>query len=332
MGYSKDIYQKAQKILDNKRSRAQLQADERRAQLYEQLPELREIENKLAKTGLAAAQAAISGENGPKLIEQLRQNNLDLQKQRTDLLVRQGLPANYLNVSYACEKCKDTGFIGQHPCTCFSTLLRKLAYQKLSDSSDAGDCRFHNFKLTYYSEQPVGPYNIIPRRAMDKVFSTCTAYARTFSNRSESLLLLGGTGLGKTHLSLAIAYEVIQDGYGVIYTTSQRLLDKLQAQQFSRDYKDDTDYQSMALSCDLLIVDDLGAEFSTSFTVAALYNIINSRIIEHKPTIISTNFDEKILRDRYGDRILSRLLCAYRPLQFYGEDIRMLKRFELNHN
>ena len=331
MGYSKDIYQKAQQILDDKRSRAQLQSDQRRVRLYEQLPQLRDIENKLAKTGLAAAKAAISGQDGLQLIEQLRESNLNLQKQRAKLLSDQGLPADYLRVHYSCEKCQDTGFVGQHPCSCFSTLLRKLAYQKLSDSSNAEECRFHNFKLQYYSEQPFGPYNVIPRRAMEKVFSICTAYARTFSSRSESLLLLGGTGLGKTHLSLSIAYEVIQSGFGVVYTTSQRLLDKLQAQQFSKHSKDDTDYQSLALSCDLLIIDDLGAEFSTSFTVAALYNIINSRIIEHKPTIISTNFDEKILCERYGDRILSRLLCAYRPLQFYGEDIRMLKRFSINN-
>lgn len=331
MGYSKEIYQKAQQVLDDSRSRAQRVADQRRIRLYEQLPQLKEIESKLAKTGIAAAQAAIRGENGPKLIEQLRENNLSLQRQRAKLLADAGLPADYLSVHYSCEKCKDTGVIEQQPCSCFSTLLRKLAYQKLSDTSNAQDCRFQNFKLGYYSDKPSGSYNVVPRRAMEKVFSICTAYARTFSSRSESLLLLGGTGLGKTHLSLAIAYEVIQNGFGVVYTTSQRLLDKLQIQQFSRDGQDDTDYRSLALSCDLLIIDDLGAEFSTSFTVASLYNIINSRIIEHKPTIISTNFDEQILRERYGDRILSRLLCAYRPLQFYGEDIRMLKRFSLNN-
>ena len=330
MGYSKDIYQKAQQILDDSRSRAEQEAEQRRIQLYEQLPELKEIESKLAKTGIAAAQAAISGENGAKLIEQLRENNLNLQKRRANLLSQAGLPADYLSAHYSCAKCRDVGIIGQHPCSCFSSLLRKLAYQKLSDTSNAEDCRFQNFRLEFYSEKPFGPYNVVPRRAMEKVFSICTAYARTFSSRSESLLLCGGTGLGKTHLSLAIAYEVIQHGFGVVYTTSQRLLDKLQIQQFSRDNQDNTDYQSLALSCDLLIIDDLGAEFSTSFTVAALYNIINSRIIERKPTIISTNFDEQILRERYGDRILSRLLCAYHPLQFYGEDIRMLKRFQLS--
>lgn len=330
MGYSKDIYQKAQQILDESRTHAEREADLRRTRLYEQYPQLREIENRLAKTGISAARAAISGgDQAVRLIEQLKESNLGLQRQRAELLSDAGLPPDYLEVHYACKQCQDTGLIGQRQCGCLSALLKKLAYQKLSDTSSAEECRFQNFHLDYYSEQPSGPYNVVPRRAMEKVFSFCTAYARTFSDRSESLLLCGGTGLGKTHLSLAIAFEVIQSGFGVVYTTSQRLLDKLQSQQFSRGYQDDTDYQALALSCDLLIIDDLGAEFSTSFTVAALYNIINTRIIERRPTIISTNFDEQVLRDRYGDRILSRLLCAYRPLQFYGEDIRMLKRFRV---
>ena len=212
-------------------------------------------------------------------------------------------------------------------CDCMAELLRKAAYEQLGDCSGIRDCRFDNFLLDYYPTQPVGPYNIVPQRAMEKVLSICVDYARSFSLQSESLLLCGGTGLGKTHLSLAIAGAVIQRGFGVIYTTSHRLLGKLQEQQFSRNSTETDDYQSMALGCDLLIIDDLGAEFSTNFTVAALYGVINERINLRRPTVINTNFDETILRERYGDRILSRLLATYRPLQFYGEDIRMRKRF-----
>lgn len=327
MGYSKDIYQKAQQILDERRSSAERTAEKRRAELNAALPQLVEIERALAASGLAAAKAAISGgEDASMLIAKLRDRNLSLQAQRADLLRQANLPEDFLSVHYSCSKCADTGYIAQKQCGCMRELLHKLAFEKLSDTCGVKDCRFDNFSLEFYSTTPSGAYQVVPRRAMERVFSVCCAYAREFSPSSDSLLLCGGTGLGKTHLSLAIASEVTQAGFGVIYTTSQRLLDKLQLQQFAKNSADSTDYQSAALSCDLLIIDDLGAEFSTSFTVAALYNIINSRMIERRPTIISTNFDETVLRERYGDRILSRLLCGYRPLQFYGEDIRMIKR------
>lgn len=328
MGYSKEIWRKALQTLDASRARAQNEADARRAALYDAIPQMRSIDRALASTGLDAAKAAISGgDQAPMLIERLRAENEALQTKRAGLLAQAGLPDDFLKIHYACPVCRDTGYIGQKQCACLTRLLRKIAYQSLSDACGIDDCRFETFRLDYYPDAPCGPYKIAARRAMEKIFSFCKIYADGFTPQSESLLFYGGTGLGKTHLSLAIAYEVIEKGFGVVYTTSQSLLDKLQAQQFSRAPSDASDYQALALECNLLVIDDLGAEFSTAFTVAALYNLINARIIERRPTIISTNFDETVLRERYGDRILSRLLCTYRPLQFCGEDIRMLKRY-----
>lgn len=327
MAYPKEFYQKAQEILDQRRAKAQDTAAQHRAELYSAMPELEKLERDLSATGLAAAQAALAG--GPhldKIIENLKNKNLALQRRREELLQQAGFPKDFLQERYTCPICQDTGVVGQRPCQCFTELLRKLAYEKLSDTSGIDRCRFESFQLRYYPDTPTGRFNIIPRQAMAKVLSFCQDYAAHFSFASESLLLCGGTGLGKTHLSLSIAYEVTKQGFGVVYTPSHRLLDKLQTQQFSRRETGDDDYQSVAMDCDLLIIDDLGAEFSTNFTVAALYSLINGRLNEGRPTIISTNYDETILRERYGDRILSRLLCAYKPLQFYGEDIRMLKR------
>nr|WP_243157733.1 ATP-binding protein [Anaerotruncus colihominis] len=328
VGYSKEIWRKALQTLDASRARAQNEADARRADLYDAMPRLRNIDRELAMTGLDAAKAAISGgEQAPVLIKRLRAENETLQAERAQLLAQAGLPDDFLKIHYACPICRDTGYVGQKQCVCLTRLLRKMAYQSLSDACGIDGCRFETFRLDYYPAAPCGPYKIAARRAMEKIFSFCKAYADGFTTQSESLLFCGGTGLGKTHLSLSIAFEVIEKGFGVVYTTSQSLLDKLQTQQFSRVSADALDYQALALECDLLVIDDLGAEFSTAFTVAALYNLINARIIERRPTIISTNFDETVLRERYGDRILSRLLCTYRPLQFCGEDIRMLKRY-----
>ena len=327
MGYSKDVYQQAYEILDSRRAKAQRIQQQHKQELYSKVPQLLELEQSLAATGAAAAAAAVGGgDDALKQIQLLKQANQQLQQHRYHILASLGLPTDYLDLKYICPHCQDTGYIGQRVCSCLQKLLRQVAYEKMCSISDVDQCRFENFSLNYYPMEPVGEYQIVPRNAMRDVVHYCAAYADTFSQNSESLLLCGGTGLGKTHLSLAMAYEITQKEYGVVYTTSQKLMDQLQAQQFSRG--ETTDYQSLALECDLLIIDDLGAEFSTSFTVAALYNIINTRISEKKPTIINTNLDTSVMKERYGDRILSRLLCAYRPLKFYGRDIRMLKRYQ----
>lgn len=329
MGYTKEIYQKAVKTIDDRRYRAERLASTRQEELYGQIPQLRTINQELALTGSNAARAALSGgENALLLIEQLKQRNQVLLQQKKELLKGAGFPGNYLAVPYFCTNCGDTGYIGSKRCSCLTDLLRKFAYEQLSDGYQIDGYRFEDFSLHYYSKEPSGKYGTVPFKAMQRILAICMAYANEFGNHNESLLLCGGTGLGKTHLSLAVANAVTAHGFGVIYTPVQRLMDKLQVQQFSRSQANDHDYQEMSLSCDLLIIDDLGSEFSTNFTNAALFNIINTRIIEHKSTIISTNLDETALRDRYGDRILSRLLCSYQPLQFYGEDIRMVKRFE----
>lgn len=331
MSYSKEVWRSAWKIMNARRSDAQQQHAARTSQLYKDVPRLSEIERELSQTGLMAAKTALSGKDDVKrVIEILRERNLALQDERKRLLALAGLPETYLEVPYSCKRCEDTGYIGQEQCDCMTLLLRQLASSRLSDSfSNAQECTFENFRLDYYPEHEVeagGHYSVIPRKAMERVLGYCRSYAQCFHPGSESLLLCGGTGLGKTFLSIAIAKEVAAQGNDVIYITAPKLMERMQARQFSRGPDDGmTDAVS---SCQLLIIDDLGAEFSTTFTVSAVYTIINQRMIDGKPTIVNTNLDEDTLRERYGDRVLSRLLCAFRPLQFYGEDIRIIKRFQ----
>ena len=152
----------------------------------------------------------------------------------------------------------------------------------------------------------------------------CKNYADNFSLKSPSLILYGATGLGKTHLSLAIAGEVIGKGFGVIYGSAQNLLNRLENEKFGRSGQDG-DTLSLLLECDLLILDDLGAEFSTAFTLSAIYNIINSRMLASLPTIISTNLEPGELDKKYDQRIASRILGSFTPVYFCGRDIRQLK-------
>ncbi len=203
-------------------------------------------------------------------------------------------------------------------CDCLRSLLKQLAYARMGEVSDIGNCKFENFSLDYYPAPG-------PRKVMGEILSLCREYAAGFSLKSESLLMMGGTGLGKTHLSLAIARAVIDQGFDVFYIPVQNLMSQLEHEKFSRS-GDEKDSLSFVLEADLLILDDLGAEFPTQFTSATIYNIINSRMIEGRPTIINSNLDMKTIEARYSERTVSRLIGGYKILPFAGTDIRVLKK------
>ncbi|MDR2909403.1 MAG: ATP-binding protein, partial [Oscillospiraceae bacterium] len=152
-------------------------------------------------------------------------------------------------------------------------------------------------------------------------------WAEGFNAKSESLLLLGRTGLGKTHLSVAMARAVAMAGYGVVYSSAQRMMDALEAEKFSRDPKAEG-AADIFLNCDLLALDDLGTEFSTQFTAAALFNVINTRLTEGRPTVVNTNLEPVEIEAKYSQRMVSRLICGYRVLRFAGKDIRFIRKKE----
>lgn len=319
MAFSKDTYDKADREIKRRLNEALSAREERHSEAVEKIPELLVIEDTMAQAGLATIKAVGMDNGGEDYIKKLAEINLDAQKKRRELLVANGFTEDWLDVRYTCPKCKDKGSVGGYACECYKLLLRSIEYEKLCSKLPVNKCRFDNFKLDYY---PDGA-GISPRRRMESVLDYCKAYAEDFSLRSPSLLLYGKTGLGKTHLSLAIAGKAVEAGYGVIYMTAQNLFNRLEREKFGRGDGENTE-QSI-LDCDLLIIDDLGSEFSTQLTVSALYNIVNCRGLEEKPTIISTNLIPDELKNTYSDRIASRILSAYTILQFDGADIRQLK-------
>ncbi len=319
MGFSRDTYEKAERELKRRRNDALLQREKRHDETVKKIPEILEIEETMARAGLATIKAVGMGNGGEDYIKTLAKVNLEAQEKRKNLLTKNGYPEDWLDVKYNCKKCEDKGSVGGYVCDCYKLLLRSIEYEKLCSKLPVDKCRFDNFKLDYYPEGA----GISPRRRMENVLAYCKAYAGDFSLKSPSLLLYGMTGLGKTHLSLAIAGKAVEAGYGVIYTTSQNLFSRLEREKFGRGDGENTE-QSL-LDCDLLIIDDLGAEFSTQLTVSYLYNIVNCRDLENKPTIISTNLTPEALKNTYSDRIASRILSNYDILQFDGADIRQLK-------
>ena len=319
MAYSKETYKKAEQELAERRSRALAEREEHHRIAVAAVPEILETEEKMSSAGLATIKAlGMGADDAKEYIRKLSEINLAAQTQRSLLLKNAGFPENWLDVRYSCKKCEDKGFVNGIMCDCFKELLKSLEYEKLCSNLPVTNCRFDNFKLDYY---PDG-IGTSPRQRMESVLNYCKTYATDFSKKSSSLLLYGHTGLGKTHLSLAIAGKVVEDGHGVIYSSAQNLFNKLEKEKFGRS---DGNTEENILGCDLLIIDDLGAEFTTQFTVSALYNIVNSRELEGKPTIISTNLTPEQLLSTYSERIASRILNNYTLLRFDGTDIRQIK-------
>lgn len=326
MGYSKDAIAYTNELFSQKRKRSAEALLEKKAELYSSVPRLREIEKELADCGLKTVRSIVSKVGDVnEVVAKLREENLKLQKERADILRGLQLPENYLEIEYSCPKCKDEGFVDGKMCSCYVKQLKKYTYDKLNRDSHLQLCDFSKFNIAYYPEVIPAGHTVTIRTKMKQIFDFCVNYAENFSAKSSSILMSGATGLGKTFLSLSIASKAIDKGYGVIYSSAQNLLNDLEKEKFNTS---STLTLDDVLNCDLLIIDDLGTEFSTSFTVATIYNIINTRINTGKPVIISTNLSLIELQNAYSERIVSRFIGDYTILKFAGNDIRQIKRLE----
>lgn len=321
MSYTTETYDKAQTILDRRKERATLEAQSRIDKISNKIPELKTIQTKLAQVGLNISKAFLTSKNPQAEIDKLRIESLALQDRKKKILKENGYSEDALSIKYNCPACEDTGFIGGRRCKCYINLLKEIERAKIEKIAPINECTFESFDTNYYPEEMDG---VCPKKKAEIIKENCKRYATSFTKRSKSLLFMGNTGLGKTHLSLAIANVVINRGYSVIYGTAQNILRDLQNENFGR--TDNLRYfENEILSTDLLILDDLGTEFKNQFTVSCLYNIINSRLCAKLPTIISTNYTFEELEEKYDQRITSRITGQYSTLILVGNDIRYIK-------
>ncbi|MBQ8288461.1 MAG: ATP-binding protein [Clostridia bacterium] len=321
MGYNKELFADVRRQMETRRQTAIETADARRWEIYAALPEVEEIDRELSRTGLMIMDEISKGKEGlSERLENIRLDNLDLQAQREAVLRRAGYPADYDSPKYVCPDCKDTGYVGQKMCVCLKAALSEEGMRRAGLSHLFETQRFDTFLLDYYRQDPR------VYRLMQNYLEICRGFAERFDgNTRQSLLLCGGTGLGKTHLSTAIAGEIVQKGFDVLYESAPNLLSAYEAERFGRSLTASVADTSRYLTCDLLVIDDLGAELSNSFTVGVLYNLINTRIVSCRSTIISTNLNPDEIRSRYTDRIASRLHGEYTVMRFEGRDIRLQK-------
>ena len=322
MSYSSEVVKKARERLAMAREDRESENRQHLAEAYARVPRIRDIDIQLRRTMAQAAQAAfLQGSDGRELLEQARQENLSLQREREEL-VRLHFEEGYLDDSPICRLCGGTGYVGSNMCECLTELCRQE--QKKEVSILAGKESFSQFRLDYYPDRIDPMYGASPRTIMERNFQTCKKYALYFSQNAGNLLFVGGTGLGKTFLSACIARTVADRGYSVAYETAAHLFGNLEQARFNPT-EDSRREAEKYTSCDLLILDDLGTEMPGQFVTSALYSLLNDRILGGKAMVISTNLNVEEMSRRYSPQIASRLHGGFTRLTFVGEDIRVIK-------
>ena len=285
---------------------------------YQTEPRLKEIEALQSSLG---AELALKVLADPALLPEMQKRLETLATEKKLLLEKAGVSG----ISYSCESCRDTGYQNGKICDCVHRIASKIATARMNDQMPLSSSRFEDFDLTYYPDR-TDPDGANPKRRMAAIFAALQNYARDFDPKtSPNLLLLGQAGLGKTHLTMSIISVLLEKGFLPVYGPAENLFGQLEKEKFSGENRGA--YEQM-VNADLLVVDDLGAEMSTPFTRSALYNLINSRLLTRKPTIINTNLSMKEIETRYSARVSSRLIGSFEAYKFLGDDIRQKKAMQ----
>ena len=331
MSYDGKLLARARGELDHIRAANRGEMQRRYAEVTARVPEIREIDARLRAHMAQLVRLTIG--KGPDMQAQIagiREENLDLQMRRAELLTAAGFGAGYLDELVSCPLCRDTGLYRGGVCRCLDKLYNKELTKELGTLMRRGDESFDKFDLSLYPTAPPDPATgMAPRDVMRRVSEACRRYAEGFSPASSNLLFQGGTGLGKTYLSACIARVVAERGFSVCYDTAAAALEKYELAKFGRDTEEG---EAAAVrvrrmeNCDLMILDDLGTEMPTPMGQSALYSLVNNRLVNGKKTIVSTNLSNDELNKRYTPQIASRILGEFQCLPFVGTDIRRLKR------
>lgn len=331
MGYDAETMASARRAFQADKDKRDAQFAQRTQEIYSRLPRVAEIDRTLRTTVGNLMIAAFTQDTDPEVaLASLRDQNLALQRERAELLVGSGYAYDALDEVVQCNYCDDTGMLPDgSPCRCLLAYYTREQNRRLSKLLDLGNQSFDTFSLDWYDTETIAEFKRSPRTNMERILHCCTNYAKTFGTRTGNLLFTGAPGLGKTFLSACIAREVSTNGFSVVYDTATNIFQQFERGKFGResafDEVPDRDINRY-LNCDLLIMDDLGTEMTTSFVQATVYRIVNERLMNNRNTILSTNLTTVDIGTRYGAAVRSRIEGAYEVMRFFGKDIRILKK------
>ena len=318
MNYPKKVTHAVAEDFERKRADRENLRLVRLNQVYSLCPEIAEIDKALSNVGSEIVKATLMGKEGiNERISAIREKNLAMQEKRAALLVSLGFDKDYTEPPYECDKCNDTGYLGVKLCSCYKNALILKAYESSGLGNLLKKQSFENFSLDGFEGEE--------KSRIQQNYNVLSKYADKLDSFSPSIILVGGTGLGKTHLSTAVARKLIDKGYDVVYETAQNIFTDFDRDRFLDRFGGEEPVSYKYLDCDLLIIDDLGSEMVSTFSISCLYNILNTRLNKGKPIIISTNLTGNEVQRLYQDRITSRLFGEFLILPFTGTDYRRKK-------
>lgn len=299
--------------------------EQRIKEAYEKLPRLKEIDEEVASLSASKARALLNGSSSGTA--DLRKSISFLRRERETLLEANGFPPDYLEMTYSCPLCQDTGYIDDKKCACFKKAEVELLYAQSNLREILKKENFEHFSFEYYSDTIKNDATgLTSLETAQRAYQTAKDFVNNFDRKFQNLFIYGNTGVGKTFLSHCIAHELLNSAHCVLYFSAYDLFDLLAQSAFSRK-QEPLSEDEIIFDCDLLIIDDLGTELTNSFVSSQLFLCINERIMRRKATIISTNLKLENFSDTYSERTFSRIASNYQMVKLIGKDIRIQKIF-----
>ena len=327
------VYKELQREYDLKRERAISDSERKKEALLEKEPKYKELVDKKNKLALELTKTVLMTKG---IEQQVAKENLEvklneLEKEIQNLLKNLDIKKDYLSPTFECKRCEDTGYInGNVRCSCFTQKVVNITY-KQNNMLKLKEENFNTFDIAYFSNKPdKEKYQSekTPLENIEEIKKISKVFCENIQNpKQKNLLFVGKAGTGKTFMSSCIANEVVNKGLTVLYQTAPLLMDMLLEAKFAS-LKDEIkkEQYSNVFDVDLLIIDDLGTENLNNMKFTELFNIINTRLLKDKKTIISTNLSLAELASQYDDRVMSRLIGNYTICRFFGDDIRLKKK------